>query len=183
MNMPAMATREKNLTRALFELYYDMLFTKLITGRHFRRQIPNYKAQPASIVQAFTKAAESCAMIQADPKEYIKAQFHMFERYSQYRKRLILPQPAHLHGLGAQARWAEFHHANEAMAQRSHVGLKKAVKEFFREERKLSGLMRVLKMESAEVLAERPGDFSIEFLRHRGVWKLVKERFYEQTEE
>jgi len=169
------------LARKLFREYYNLMFTRLTTYRDYHKYIPNYDEASCTIRKQFKNAAIAAARIDAVPKKYIMAQFAAFDRYNAIRKRAILPQPNHLHGLGAQARYVEYMHAEANNPSELVQKPKRQVRPFFREERKLRGLSRMLRIPESDVLATKPGEFTQEFLEHRGIWSVVRKRFYIQT--
>ncbi len=132
---------------------------------------------------AFKKSAIACLGIDASPKLFITAQFEKFDEYGRFKRRNIFPQPQHLYGVQAMARYAEYAAKLEAAKRRQPKKEDEAfpTKQFALEERKLKSLMRVLRVPDTDVLVERPEQFSQGFLEARGVWDLVSEVYNERV--
>ena len=132
---------------------------------------------------AFEKSAIACLGIDAAPKHFILAQFDKFEEYGRHLRRTIYPQPHHLHGVRAMARFADYDARKVAKALRAPKAEGRAERGgvFALEERKLKSLMRVLRVPDTDVLCERPEEFSPDFLEHKGIWDLVSELYAERV--
>lgn len=132
---------------------------------------------------AFEKSAVACLGIDAPPKHFILAQFDKFEEYGRHMRRTLYPQPHHLHGVRAMARFADYDAKREARAKRApqKEGRMERGGAFALEERKLKSLMRVLRAPDTDVLVDRPEEFSPDFLEHKGVWDLVSEMYAERV--
>jgi len=142
---------------------------------------PSLADQPPKVRQLFARAANTCNEAAADPDAYVTAQFEKFVEYSRFARKNRLPQPHHLHGLGALARYVEYAHTLDDRKSRAATEDSRQVKEFWREERKLKGLTRVTRMLPSDVLTERPEEFTPAFLEHKGVWDLVEDIYDERT--
>lgn len=170
------------LAQTLCTLYYDALRAAL-AGVHGHGVITMEKRNLDQIDgvarRQFRKAAEACAQVGADPREYIIAQFHRWAEVSALKNKVLVPQPGHLSSLGAQARYVQYKlRKTERESRRAPVVKADSSRKFFREERKLSGLVRMLRVMPEDVLTERPEEFTSEFLRHKQVWDLVKDRWH-----
>lgn len=118
----------------------------------------------------------SCSGIGAKPLDWINAQFAMFENYTKFAGKRLVPQPAQLFGLNAQARYAQWHCERED-EQVSEDRKKTTVSRGFAiEERNLRALVRSLRMPENDVLVEKPDEFPIAFLKSKGVYKIVAKR-------
>jgi len=169
------------LAAGLCDLYNDMLVARIFQGAgvvfdSFADLTPTYQ-------RYFREAARSCIASKAEPREYVMAQFAAFERYGRFAKakRQMLPQPNQLFGLGAMARYAEWSAAQEKSRRRRPEAHAAQLKQHFREQRKLDGLCRHRRLPESEVLAESPGEFTPDFLRHKNVWHFVKELYRRQS--
>jgi hypothetical protein len=132
--------------------------------------------------RAFMNAAQACIDLGADPREFIVAQFAMWRSASAYHKKFLLPQPPQLASLAARVRYLQ-HKANVEI----RISRKPKPEEgdgrhrFFVEERHLKGLARMQRRDPVDVLAEQPEQFSIEFLKHKGVWSVVRDLWEERN--
>ena len=122
----------------------------------------------------FMRAATFCLAIDADPVEYVTAQFARFSELTKYLGKTVLPQPAHIASVGGQVRYLEHKRRKAERADRKALP-ESEHKKWYREERKLRGLVKMLRVTEEDILADRPEEFSQEFLEHRGVWHLVKD--------
>lgn len=174
----AMVLSVHEAAREIYRLYHDHMFSEiglLATNRH--KTVPSIKKQPLSVHMQFIAAAESCLSVDANPKAYVVAQFKAFAEYSQFFKKRMFPQPTQLAGLGAQARYLKYKAQQEDSAARKPTDDQKQVKTFYREERRLKGLSRMLRLTPEEVLTSRPKEFSKEFLQTQNVWPLVRRQY------
>ena len=136
----------------------------------------------ASAREAFLGAASAAALLEADAREWVVAQFAMWRSASAYHKKFLLPSPQHMGTLAAQVRYLQ-HKAN-AQARRDRVitiDEQPAEKRFYVEERQLRGLARVQRRDPADVIADEPERFSREFLVHKGAWDAVKDVWQERA--
>lgn len=129
----------------------------------------------------FRKAAEACIQVGAEPREFVAAQFKRWGEISQYKNKVLLPMPQHLASVGAQARFIQYKLQKAERSDRQILPDKSHTREFFVENRKLKGLVRVTRQPEEDVLTERPEEFSKQFLKHKGVWRLVEEIWNERT--
>jgi hypothetical protein len=130
---------------------------------------------------AFQKAAISCFGVGARPLDWVEAQFVKFEEYRQWFGKLIFPQPQQLHGLNAQARYVQWFAEQRKEKHREERKQRPVVKGFKIEERNLRQLCKTMRLPEIDVLCEKPEQFSIEFLRHKAVYKVVKKKRLELT--
>jgi hypothetical protein len=163
--------------RELYRLYRAAMFTEVDQHTNRHRAPPPLKTQPLSVQEHFTAAALSCQELGVSPRLYLVAQFSAFAAYSTALKKRVLPMPNQLYGLAAQARYLRYQAEKQDRDDRSVVHIEKQVRGFYREERRLRGLVRMLRLTPDEVLTSRPTDFSREFLRAKFVWSLVADRF------
>ena len=125
----------------------------------------------------FLQAAAACKGCKAEPKKFVMAQFETFMTYARHSKKpRYFPLPCHLTGPGAQIRFIEYqqmkHDTNIQAAQKP-----KQQKQFWREERKLRGLVRIYRKPESDVLVDHPCEFTQEFLEMRGVWSVVRDTY------
>lgn len=172
------ASQLKQLARNLFRHYQGKLmaettFLGTLDNSHFE----TLDAQPNKVQTSFQKASLSCAGVGAKPRDFIEAQFVMFESYTRFLGKRIVPQPTQLHGLTAQARYVQWFKEREEDDDREERKSKKVVRgKFTLDERNLKALMRSLRMPATDVLCEKPDEFSIAFLKEKGVYSLVKSK-------
>ena len=167
---------QKRIAVELHALYHD----KLLSQIHLQAYAPPspFREESRSIRDCFMRAANGCNGVGALPKTYINAQFAKFQQYSSHFKRRIFPQPHHLSGLGAQARCVEYLVDQEDRnARKARPSGRAIAKKFFSEERKLKGMMRMMRSPASDVLTERPEEFTPEFLDHKNVWDLVEDLY------
>jgi hypothetical protein len=143
------------------------------------RLVQEYASLDAVNQRYFRRAADACLQLDADPREYVTAQFRRWSEMSQRTGKVLLPQPSHLVSLGAQARFLQY------KLQKTHRHDRLTVPEtqqrsFFTDDRRLKGLVRVLRLPEEDILTSRPAEFSKEYLQHRGVWSLVADNWFEQ---
>jgi len=168
------------LARQLFRLYYEYLAPRGSKFDFYRNAIPEWRTQPATVKAAFKKAAETCEWLKAKPQQYMESQFIKFDRLSVYKERPILPQPYHLNGPSAITAYQEY--KREMADRRASRAVKSIHKSFTIEQDKLSSLALFHGCDEQKVLSKLPQEFSKAFLKHKGVWRQVKERFISATE-
>jgi len=177
--------RVKQYATELCALYYDALRSAML-GMNLHRASrgvnfeSNYATLDGVAKRAFRNAAAAAMQVGAEPREYVVAQFQRWAEISQWKGKTLLPMPTHLASLGAQARYIQFKLQKAARTDRAPKASDSAHREFFREERKLKGLVRMLRNTPEDVLAESPEEFSREFLEHKMVWPLVQVRWQER---
>jgi hypothetical protein len=89
----------------------------------------------------------------------------------------IVPQPTQLFGMNAQARYVQWFKEREDDDEREERKTKKVVRgKFTIEERNLRALVRAMKKPETDVLCAKPDEFSIGFLKSKGVYSVVKKR-------
>lgn len=94
----------------------------------------------------------------------------------------IVPQPAQLFGLNAQARYVSWKQGRDDDASRQADQFEASVRgSFTLDERKLKSLTKVLRATESDVLVERPEEFTRGFLKAQGVWELVEDRYNERV--
>lgn len=100
----------------------------------------------------------------------------MFESYTRWIGRRVVPQPSQLFGLAAQARYAQWasDRADEARSDRDKKDV--IVRGFTIEERNLRALCKSLRLPPHDVLVKKPDQFPVRFLKHKGVYRLVREQ-------
>jgi len=101
----------------------------------------------------------------------------MFEEFTRFLGKRIVPQPSQLFGLNAQARYAQWRSEREQEDYRDERKERKVVRgSFTLDERNLKALMRSLRLPETDVLVEKPEEFSIPFLKSKGIYQLVRRR-------
>lgn len=134
----------------------------------------------------FKKAAAVCLEMSAPPKRYIIAQFAAYKdmkekhRDARYSFMYTVPRPSNLYSDFARVNYIAYVASRRAAKQREIVHAPTETPTFFRDERKLQGLATALRMPATEVLARKPYEFSQPFLKHRGVWDVVKTTWLER---
>ena len=170
----------KLLSRRLFRLYYEYLAPRGTKFEFYRNAIPEWRVQPSTVKLAFKKAASTCEWLGAKPQRFMEAQFIRFDRLSVYKERPILPQPYHLNGPSAITAYQEY--KRELLDRRASRSVKSTHKGFTIEQDKLSSLALFHGCEEEKVLSKLPQEFSRAFLKHKGVWSRVRERFISANE-
>ena len=121
----------------------------------------------------------SCTGVGARPRDWIEAQFAMFEGYTKWVGKRLIPQPAQLHGLNAQARYLQWKTDDVAERHRDKKKEKSIRDTFSIDERNLKALCKTLRLPETDVLMEKYNEFTRNFLKHKGIYTLVEEK-YEQ---
>lgn len=161
------------LARFLFIHYHECMAVRC-KWEFYRNGIPNWAVQKKSSRQPFMAAAASCKEIGADPREYVQAQFVKFDKLSDYRQEKLLPLPCHLAGPVACATLVAFraeleeHQARRGPAPKTDFGV---------EEARLRGLAEFNGTIATRILLTMPTQFSKAFLKSKGVWQDVKDRY------
>lgn len=132
---------------------------------------------------AFMRAATTVYYMDADPKEYVTAQFQAWAGYSQALGKYILPHPSTLATLGGQARYLTYKHQQQEREDRGSPIKEKMLGEHTREERKLSGLVKIMRKPPEDVLTSRPEEFTKSFLKAKRIWSVVKDLWLERVVE
>lgn len=168
----------KQLARKLFRHYHAKLMAETsFLGTLDNSQFSTLDAEPAKVQTSFQKASLSCAGVGARPRDYIEAQFVMFEEFTRFLGRRIVPQPTQLFGMNAQARYVQWAKERDDEDERSKRKTRRVVRgSFTLDERNLKALMRSLRLPATDVLCEKPDEFSVAFLKHKGVYSIVRER-------
>lgn len=168
------------LARRIFRLYYEYLAPRGTKFEFYRNSIPEWRTQPATVKSAFKRAAETCDWLKAKPQRFVEAQFIKFDRLSVYKERPILPQPYHLNGPSAITAYQEY--KRELLDRKASHSVKSTHKSFTIEQDKLSSLALFHGCGEEKVLSKLPQEFSRAFLKHKGVWRRVRERFISANE-
>lgn len=101
----------------------------------------------------------------------------MFESYTRFIGKAIVPQPSQLFGMNAQARYVQWTKDRDEDEDREERKTKKVVRGAFTlDERNLKALMRSLRLPETDVLCEKPDEFSIGFLKQKGLYSIVRDR-------
>lgn len=172
------------LTRRIIVAYYQSMYVRLSRFGKFKFE-PVLNAITEAQRVHFRKAAHQCARVDAKPLEYVVSQFEVFDAVSDFKEKLILPMPHHLHGANAARRYKQrndgstYRRTEAGMicaARHSVVGsdgnyfdAKVVQKQFFRDQRRLDNLTKLLKISPEEVLRKHRMQFSPEFLSLRAV--------------
>lgn len=172
----------RKLATQLAALFHDHLIEKTMTTLHKGRKVRTALADLTRAERtALLRAASTVYYLDADPREYITAQFKAWEKYSQMLGKYILPHPSTLSTIGAQVRYMEFKKSQEEDKDRN-APTEKFLKEFYREDRHLAGLVRMTRQMEQDVLAKQPEEFSRAYLKYKGVWPVVKELWIERVQ-
>lgn len=172
--------KQKKLAQIIATMYQSKLIEiKLSSWRgHQRVHVQLENLTPVER-RAFMRAALVVQQLDADPKDYVMAQFKAWEMYSQYKNKFMLPSPGTLQTLGSQARYLAYLQQRERKLDPREA--KMVTKKFFRDERKLKGLCQILRVPPEDVLTKQPEEFSEAFLKAKHVWPLVKETYRERS--
>jgi hypothetical protein len=166
----------QEMARKLYRHYQAKLIAEASHHCQVSYSFEPLEAQSNKIQTLFQKAAASCIGVGARPREWIEAQFTKFEDYARYLNKRIIPQPAQLYGLHAQARfvqWRVERTAADDREKRRSVTIQSALAI---DERKLKSLCRTLRLPETDVLVNRPEEFSVKFLKRKGVYELVSDK-------
>jgi hypothetical protein len=169
-------------------LYNESIRSALATKTGAGKTSTKKKTTPAfdlvgkSDRRAFMAAARVCMDEDADAREYVVAQFAVWAEASAFFKKFMLPSPQQMGTEGARVRYLQ-HHAR-ASIRASRVAVidedQSTTNRWFVEERKLRGLARIQRRHPSDVLAEQPEQFSMEFLKHKKIWKAVGDLWEER---
>jgi len=173
------ASQLKSLARKLYLHYHSKLMAETaFTGTLDNSMFETLDSQPLKVQTSFQKASSSCGGVGAKPRDYIEAQFVMFEAYTRFVGKRIVPQPTQLFGLNAQARYVQWYKEREEGEDRDERKAKgKVVRgKFTLDERNLKALMRSMRLPETDVLCEKPDEFTIPFLREKGIYRMVRAR-------
>lgn len=171
----------KKLARRLARLYYASLMAASSRTfiRHKRHQI-SLEELTQNDRRAFLKAADTVVSIGAQPKDYIVAQFQAFAAYTKHTGRYLLPKTNQLWSMQAIYRYQQYMGQRE-MTEARRAPTANMQRSFFRDERKLAGLVRHTRQLPEDVLTTYPEEFSKEFLRARGLWPLVAKEWHARS--
>ncbi len=170
--------RIKTASELCFQ-YNNILHARLTRHSIPHVQLPDYWRLTESYRVWFNSAAELVLTLSAEPRQFIEAQFDAFAkiRTRGSRVRLFIPRPHQLFGLGAQLRYIEHLAAVQHVKNISAEGVETQHRPFYREDRKLRSLSTISHLPEADVLAQMPTEFTEKYLKHRGVWDLVKSEY------
>lgn len=175
--------KRHHLAAQLAGLFQDHLIERTYVTKHKGRKVRTLLEDLSKTERAaFLRAATTVYYMGADPKEFVTAQFQAWEGYSQAFGRYVLPHPSTLATLGAQARYVTYAQQKKDRIARKSPIKEKALKGHYREDRKLAGLVKYMRMPPEDILTQRPEEFTPDFLRAKGVWKIVKLLFGERTQ-
>lgn len=182
-----MKSQRKAMAEKLIVLYYASVFEK---GK--MRDNPNVprlhskKLKELSPTERrhFLRTADNVLQLEADPREYMIAQFQAFAEHSAAVQRFMLPMPHQLHTLAAVVRYQRYKGQQDMrdMRKAPNAQVNKATRAFFREERRLAGLVRMNRCTPDDVLTEKPEEFTKDFLKAKGVWHIVKDTYQDRSE-
>ena len=169
----------KGVANELCILYHEAIRGEVAkaTKSSSRRAMPAHSLDDLSKAdrRSFIAAARVCIEEGADAREYIVAQFAVWREASAYHKKLLWPSPHHLGGLSARVRYLQ--HKSRDAIRIARVGKNEdqdETRRWYVEERRLKGLARMQRRDPVDVLTEQPEQFSREFLKHKGVWDVVR---------
>lgn len=168
------------VARHIFLHYHECMAVRC-KWDFYRNGIPNWAIQPASVRSTFVKAARSLKEVNADVMEYVQAQFVAFDKLANFKQEKLLPQPRQLIGANAQQRYMQFKTELEERVARQEGFSDEAEdrtvveKTFSLEEQRLKALAAFNDTDESTILKKMPTQFSREFLKHKGVWKRVKD--------
>lgn len=150
------------LAQEIATLYKSYVYMRQREQKHITRRPCSWDELTKSEQANFLKTADVVVELGTTPKDYICAQFAAYAEHTRHLGKFVLPQPGALCTLGARVRWLEYAKTKEMREDRK-APKQTMISKHYREDRKLRGLARVLRMEPAEVLTERPEEFSREF--------------------
>jgi len=173
-----MAHRRREVAGELCILYHEAIRSEVAnaTKASAKRVMPSRKLDEVDkpTRKAFFAAARCCIELEADPREYIVAQFGMWREASAFYKKLLWPMPTHLGTLAARVRFLQHKAREEIRVDRvCEVEDQDDKRRWFVEERQLKSIARMQRRDQVDVLTEQPEEFSRDFLKHKGVWDVV----------
>jgi hypothetical protein len=118
----------------------------------------------------------SCAGVGARASEWIESQFDKFEEFTKFLGKRLVPQPGQIFGLTAQARYVQWKRDQADQDHRDKRSATHLVDPHKLEERNLKALMRSMRVPELDVLCEKPDEFSVEFLKSKGIYGVVKKK-------
>ncbi len=179
-------TSRRAVAEELCVLYHEAIRAEVakVTKSSSKRVVPTRTLDEIdkSARRAFIAAARSCIELEADARDFVVAQFSTWREASAYHKKMMWPSPHHFATLAAKIRYLQ-HKAREEIRIQRVVGKSEDTDEkrrWYVEERELKGLARVQRRDPLEVLTEQPERFSRDFLKHKGVWDVVKDLWEER---
>jgi hypothetical protein len=167
----------KKLSRQLFKHYHAKLMAETtFMGTLDNSLFDSLEAQPNKVQTQFQKAAMSCAGVGARASEWIESQFDKFEEFTKFLGKRLVPQPGQIFGLTAQARYVQWKRDQADQDHRDKRSATHLVDPHKLEERNLKALMRSMRVPELDVLCEKPDEFSVEFLKSKGIYGVVKKK-------
>jgi hypothetical protein len=131
--------------------------------------------------RAFLVAAALCIDLDADARDFIVAQFAMMQSAGAYHGKALVPTPYQLGTLAAHARYLQYmKREDERLSRTSEREDQDDDQRWFIEERKLRGYARLQRRDPIDVMTEQPEQFSRDFLKHKGVWGVVRDLWDER---
>lgn len=132
--------------------------------------------------RAFFAAATICIEMDADTRAFIVAQFAMYRSASAFHGKTMIPSPHQLGTLAAKVRYLQYEaREGERLSRVDHDDEEQDDDQrWYVEERKLRGYARMQRRDPVEVLTEQPEQFSRDFLKHKGVWDVVRDLWDER---
>lgn len=177
---------KREIAEQICTLYHEAIRGEVAraTRASSTRVMPSRKLDEVdkSTRRAFFAAARACLELEADAREYIVSQFSAWREASAYHKKLMWPSPQHLGTLGARVRYLQFKSREATRNARITVVDEQTTKSrWYIEDRKLRGMARMQRRDPIDILTEQPEQFSRGFLKHKGVWKVVKDLWEERS--
>jgi hypothetical protein len=177
------AHRKREIAGELCVLYHEAIRGEVAKATKGGRSMASRELDDVDkpTRKAFLAAARCCIELEADPREYIVAQFGMWREASAFYKKLLWPMPSHLGTLAARVRFLQ-HKAREEVRVTRVIDVEDqdVKRRWFVEERKLKGLARMQRRDPIDVLAEQPEEFSRDFLKHKQIWDVVSDLWDER---
>lgn len=164
----------QKLTEQVYKHYQNKLVSRVSYIGRVHMPFEPLAAQSEAVQKSFKKAALSCSSFGARPKDWVEAQFAKFEEWGQYLDKNLTPQPFQMFGMNAAARYAQWKQERRDEARREKSKTKTVSNAFVLEERNLKTMVRSMRTSEIDVLCEKPDQFSVEFLKSKGVYKAVK---------
>lgn len=142
-------------------------------------RIPTWASQSLTLKQMFAKVAEEAKNLDAKILEFIKAQFKFFENLSARLNRFLIPQPHQLYGANAVSRFVQHKADLEDQKSRQATPGMKVHTDFKYQEMRLKSLAKFNACNTKKILLSMPAQFSQEFLKQKGVWRRVRDKYRE----
>lgn len=185
IDMRSGKSEKRLVAEQLCVLYYEAIRneTSRVLSREKKRGLQSKKLSDvdSSARRSFIEAAAACIELEADPREYVVAQFAAWRDSSAFHGKVIWASPQQMSTLAARVRYLQ-HQAREKIRM-SRIGKNEDQDEnrrWYVEERRLRGLARMQRRDALDVLTEQPEQFSRDFLKHKGVWDVVQDLWEER---